>query len=272
MKNILKKMILMTLVMGVFISCDKEEEAILEGQGAVVVKLTDDPFPFNFVTEANIGVTKVELKNASGDYVVVYEGSSSYNMVGLTNGTTETVVTTNIEAGTFHEARITLNAASVSLSDGTAYEMNADADGSYTINIHPTLVVEEGDTSEVLIDLDINDSFSFQGPWLGDWIPNVANIIGCNFDADFRACDLDQTGRIEGSVSVSGTALEGAYVSIEVNGEVIATQTEANGSFTFIGVEEGTYSVSVETESNGSTSVDNIQVNGTGTASCTLNL
>lgn len=272
MTNLFKKLALVALVMGVFISCDKDEDTIPDGQGAVKVKLTDAPFPFSFVTEANVGVAKVELRNATGEYVVVFEGSSSYNMVGLTNGVTETVATANIEAGTYNQARVTLNAASVHLSDGTEFEMNSDAQGSYTVTIDPVLVVEEGDTSEVLFDLDINDSFQFQGAWIGNWIPNIASILGCNFDADFRVCDLDQTGEIEGTVTVSGTALENAYVSVEVNGEEIATQTEANGSFTFIGIEGGTYTVSVETEANGSMSVGNVQVSGTGTATCTLDL
>ena len=193
-------------------------------------------------------------------------------MVKLTNGSTKNVVTTNIKKGTYAEARITLNAASVKLSNDTSFDMNADAQGSYTISISPALEVEEGEASDILFDLDINDSFEFNGAWMGDWIPSVASILGCSFDADFRACDLDKTGKIEGTVTVSGETLENAYVYIEVNDQEIATQTEANGSFTFIGVAEGSYTVSVETEENGSTSVTNIQVSGTGTASCTLEL
>ena len=272
MKNLFKSVLIVAFTIVSFASCDKDENTIPEGQGEVKVKLTDDPFPFNFVTEANVGVAKVELRNATGEYVIVFEGSSSYNMVGLTNGTTETVATANIEAGTYYQARVTLNAASVHLSNGTEFEMTADAQGSYTIDIDPALIVEEGDTSEVLFDLDINDSFEFQGAWIGDWVPTIASILGCSFDPDFRVCDLDQTGEIEGSVTVSGTALENAYVSVEVNGEEIATQTEANGSFTFIGIEEGTYTVSVETEANGSMTVGNVQVSRTGVASCRLDL
>lgn len=257
--------------MGVFISCNKDEQTI-DSQGTVKVKLTDFPFPFDFVTEANLGVAKVELKNAAGDYVVVFEGSSNYDMTGLTNGNTETVASVNIEDGTYNQARITLDAASVHLSNGTEFQMNSDLQESYTVTINPALVVEENDTSEVLFDLDINDSFEFQGAWMGDWIPNIANILGCNFNADFRVCDLDKTGEIEGTVSVSGTPLAHAYVTVEVDGEQIATQTEADGSFTLIGISEGTYTVSVESESDGSTSVSNIQVTADGTATCTLDL
>ncbi|MCD6543144.1 MAG: DUF4382 domain-containing protein [Flavobacteriaceae bacterium] len=271
MKNLFKGLIITMLIAGGFISCNDDDD-IPSGQGTVTVKLTDDPFPFDFVTEANIGVAKVELKNAIGEYIVVFEGSSSFNMVGLTNGSTKNIVTTNIKKGTYSEARVTLNAASVKLSNGTSFNMNADAQKSYTVRINPALEVEEGDASDVLFDLDINDSFEFNGIWMGDWIPSITNIIGCSFDADFRACDLDRTGKIKGSVTVSGVALENAYVYIKVNNQEIATQTEANGSFAFIGITEGSYTVYVETEANGSTSVANIQVSGTGTASCTLEL
>ncbi len=271
MKKLFKKAIIVALVMGVFVSCNDDDD-IPSGQGTVTVKLTDDPFPFDFVTEANIGVAKVELKNAIGEYVVVFEGNSNFNMVGLTNGSTKNVVTTNIKKGTYQEARVTLNAASIKLSNGTSFDMNADAQRFYVVSISPVLEVEEGEASDILFDLDINDSFEFEGAWMGDWVPNVASILGCSFDAHFRACDLDKTGEIEGKVTVSGEALENAYVYIEVNGQEITTQTEANGSFTFIGIAEGSYTVSVETKENGSTSVTNIQVSGTRTASCTLEL
>jgi hypothetical protein len=273
MKNLVKKILIMTLFFGALISCDKDDESISEGHGAVKVKLTDDPFPFDFVAEANIGVAKVELQNTSGEYTTVFEGSTNFNMVGLTNGTTQTVATAELEPGTYNQVRVTLNAASVELSNGTSYDMNADAQGSYTVSISPALVIEEGDTSEFLLDLDINDSFTFQGIWIGQWVSTIADITGCNFSADFRACDLDQTGEIEGSVTVSGSgAVANAYVTIHVNGEEIATQTEADGSFTFIGIPEGTYTVEVETEVSGSAQVNNVQVNGTGTATCNVTI
>jgi len=273
MKKLLKfkKLVIVILVFGTLFSCN-DDDNIPSGEGAVTIKLTDAPFPFKFVSKANVGIAKVELKNASGEYVVVFEGNSSYNMVNLTNGTTKTVGNTNIKKGTYKNARITLNAASIELSNGTSYVMNSDAQGSYTVSISPALIVEEGNTSNILFDLDINDSYQFKGAWLGSWIPNIANITGCNFDADFRVCDLDQTGSIEGTVNASGTHEENAFVYINVNGKEIATHTKANGSFKFIGIKEGNYTVTAKSETNGTGSVSNVQVKGTGTATCTISL
>jgi hypothetical protein len=271
MKNLFKKIAVFILLIAVFASCNNDDD-IPSGEGAVSIKITDAPFPFEFVKKANVGIAKVELKNAKGEYAVVFEGNSNFNMVVLTNGSTKTVAKSNIKKGTYSEARITLNAASVQLSNGTNYDLNTDAQGSYTFSVNPALVVEEGGTSNILFDLDVNESFTFQGSWFGQWVHNIANITGCGFHADFRVCDLDQTGSIEGKVTVNGTPVKNAYVYVSVNGKKIATHTKADGTYKFIGIKEGSYTVTVKTEADGSASASNVQVKGTGTATCTLKL
>jgi len=271
MKNLLRKTVLFVFLVVAFSSCNDDDD-IPSGKGAVTIKITDAPFPFKFVKKANIGIEKVELKDAKGDYVVVFEGNSNFNMVDLTNGSTKTVAQTNIEKGTYSEARITLNTASIQLSNGTNYELNADAQGSYTYNINPAFIVEEGNSSKILFDLDVNQSFKFQGSWFGQWIHDITHITGCDFQPEFRICDLDQTGAIQGKVTKNGSPMEYTYVYITVNGRKIATHTKADGSYKFIGIKEGNYTVSVKTETDGSTSVSNIRVKGTGTATCTLEL
>ncbi len=276
MNNTLKKFIVLTLLITAIISCKDDNEGIPDGQGEVKVSLTDGPFPFNFVTEANIGVAKIELKTATGDYVTVFQGSADYNMVGLTNGATAEVEVANIEAGTYVEARVTLDAASVHLSDDTVFTMNTEASASaYTVTIDPALVVEEGESSEILFDLDINDSFQF-GMFGGfpftDWVASVGLIDNCNFDAQFRVCDLDQTGEITGTVTVGGATVENCSVYINVNGDSIYTHTESNGSFTFIGVENGTYTVYASTESGGNAQVGEVTVSNNGTATCSVEI
>jgi len=275
MKNMIKKFIILSLLIATIISCKDDTDGIPDGQGEVKVKLTDGPFPFNFVSEANIGVAKIELKTTDGIYVTVFQGSADYNMVGLTNGATAEVEVANIESGTYVEARVTLDAASVHLSNGNEFSMNAEASANaYTVAIDPALVVEEGETSEILFDLDINDSFQFNSVFGGvpfsDWVPSIDFIGSCGFDADFRVCDLDQTGGITGSITEDGVAVENAEVFISIDGENIYTHTEADGSFAFIGVENGTYTVYATTSTGDSTQVAEIVVSNAGTASCSL--
>ena len=272
MKNLMKKIMVLALALVVFTSCDDDNDTIPDGQGKVKVTLTDAPFPFEFVTKANVGVAKVELKTSNGDYVVVYDGSVSYNMVELTNGVTAEVGTTNIETGTYGQARVTLNSASVNLSNGTEYNLDSEATANtYTVSIEPELVVEQDAFSEVLFDLDINESFSFYGSGAGnlfDWITSVDWIEGCNFNPHFRVCDRNQTGEISGTVNADDA--ENAQVYVSINGKEVYTHAKADGSFTFIGVNPGTYTVHVKTKHGGSANASDITVTAGSTTTCTV--
>ncbi len=275
MKKAIKLFVLSLLFGSVFIACSSDDDNPnnSDNKGDVKVKITDSVFPFNFVTQANVGVAKVELKNQDGNYVTVFEGSSEYNMVNLTNGETETVADTNIETGTYTEAKVTLNDASVHLSNGTTFDLASDAQGTYNVTIDPPLVVEDDEDSDVLLDLDLNHSFQFSTNIFMDWITDIANIAGCDFNAHFRACDLDQTGKIEGSVKTSnGDSIANALVTINVNGDQVSTLSDSDGEFTFIGVKEGDYTVHVETQNNGETDVQNVHVAVDSTANATVTL
>jgi len=278
MKTIFKKFILLSLLVLVIISCEKDNDTIPDGQGEVKTSITDGPFPFSFVTSANIGVTKVEVKTATGEYVTLFEGSASYNMVDLTNGATAEVETSNIEAGTYTQARVTVASASIMFESGEGFdssELGGGASGTYTIEIEPALIVEEGESSEILFDLDLGESFTFFGIGgisLPEWVLSSGMIWRCDFNPHFRVCDRDRTGSISGIVTDEGVSVENANVHIIVDGEIVSTHTESNGTYTFIGVEEGTYIVYVSTADGASVSVEGISVSGTGNASCNITL
>jgi len=275
MKNVIKNLVILSAIIFAFASCNSDDSS--NNTGTVKVQLTDAVFPFNFVTEANVAVAKVELKTENGEFTTVFEasenGSATYNMVTLTNGTTAQVESTSLENGTYTEARVTLSDANIHLSNNTNYNANIDANTQTTVTINPPLVVEIGQDSNILFDLDLQNSFSFLGngnlPWM-NWINSITDITGCSFTPHFRVCDLDQTGAIGGAVSVSGANIENADVSIQVDGATVHTHLEADGSFKFIGVRNGTYAVSVETENNGSTTENNIVVSNNATTTCSL--
>ena len=274
MKNKMKNFIVLVFFVTAIISCNKDEEVgIPDGQGSVKTSITDGPFPFSFVTEANVGVTKVEVKTETGEYVVLFEGSHSYNMVNLTNGATAEVGTLNIEAGTYKTARITVGNASVAYEGGGSHTATIGAHTT-VVSIEPALIVEEGESSEVLFDVDLGRSFSFgglMGGMLPEWISSSSFIGSCAFNPHVRVCDYDRTGRINGTLTVGGANYENAHIYCNVNGENISTHTRANGSFSFIGVPEGTYTVHVTTVDN---DVDELEVtvSGTGIAPCNFTI
>ena len=280
MKNLLKKLVLLTLLVSVFaISCKKDGEGDEEKQGDVTVQLTDAPFPFEFVAEANISIAKVELKNSEGNYITVFEASGgtsvTYNLLDYSNGETANVDTNKLDIGTYTHAKITFAGATVKMN-GSIYEgegedtifsdLGASTEGSYEYEILPALVVEEGETSNVLIDIDVNGSFSFSSGGLpfGDWINFITQITSCSFNPEVRVCDLDHTGVITGEVTVSGEEAENANVTITKDGKILASHTKSDGSYTFIGVSSGTYQVSVTVKDEGTIKKD-VTVTGTET-------
>lgn len=276
MTNLLKKLVLLTLLISVVYSCTEEDQDT-KAKADVTVKLTDAPFPFAFVSEANIGIAKIELKNEDGDYVTLYEttASTSYNLLDYTNGATASVATNSIEVGTYSHAKVTLGGASVkmngSINDGgtedTLFDFNAEATGSYEVAIFPQLEVEEGEQSNILFDVDVNKTYAFTTSNIlpGGWFGFITQITGCNFDPSIRVCDLDKTGEITGTITVDGANTENAHVSVDVHGEIISAHTKADGTYTFIGINEGNYQLEISVV-NEDTQRINVTVSGTDTA------
>lgn len=272
MKNLVKNLLVILVIIFLFSSCNSDDKS--ETESTVKVVLTDGPFPFDVVTQANVEMTKIELKNENGIYITVFEGSGNYNMVNLTNGVTADVETNVLEPGTYSEAKITFNAANVQFFNGVSFQANVNTNSAHVVSISPALVVEEGQTSEILLDLDLDNSFEFLNLLdlpISGWISSIDFISGCNFQPQLRACDYNQTGEIIGTVQVGGELFANADVSIEIDGDVIHTHSEADGTFKFIGVKEGAYTVTVDTENVGSVQ-EEVVVQGTGTSNCTITI
>jgi hypothetical protein len=245
--------------------------------GDVSVKLTDAAFPFDFVSQANVGITKIEFKNSKGEYVTVFETSNnrSYNILDYTNGNTATVENNTLPVGTYTHSRVTFGNASVNMNGSTTgsggnsiFNFNNLPQKTYEVACYPVLDVEDAGNSDVLIDIDANKTFQFQSNgFFGNWINLITNITGCSYTPAFRVCDLNKTGKITGNVTSKGQNIKNAFVTVTVGNNEIATHTETNGTYAFIGIPEGNYTVKVELD-NGNVSSQSVTVGGTNTAAC----
>ncbi|NPA45752.1 MAG: DUF4382 domain-containing protein [Chlorobi bacterium] len=279
MKNQWFKTALMAFMFAIVLTgCKKENE-----NGNVDVQLTDDPFPLSFVSEANIGFSKIEIRNEeTGEYYTVFEGNSTYNVAALNNGATASVTTQSVPQGTYDEIRITIDGVSIKLTDGR--ELDAQISGSIEANskIYPALEVSNGGDASLLIDMDLADSFDFatQGI-INNIITSVTQILNiAGFDPDIRAAATEGTGIISGTVTdTQGNVYANATVELEtgldLNGDgeadTITTLTDATGSFKFLAVPEGSYQVEVEAE-DGTELVSDGQVTVTAGAEVTVNV
>ncbi len=250
----MKKVVVVLLALiGLFqlTSCKKNKD------GHVSVQLTDDPFPAQFVAEVNVNITKVELRNAdTEEYVTVFEGNGTYNMVNLTNGATAEVSASDIPAGTYDKARITWNGVTVKLTDGRSFDFSAGANASTEAEIKPELSVSAGADEEVLLDLDLAESLDLAGNFINDIISNITQITGIDeFDPDFRVVPLSATGDIEGTVQLSDQSIEaGATVKVEYDTDGdnqpddVSTIANAQGHFVIKGLPAGTYEITAEAQ------------------------
>jgi uncharacterized protein (DUF2141 family) len=260
-KLTLKVLALLILFGGLMTGCKKDQD-----ESQVAVKVTDAPFPMPFVSEANIGITKIELRNTNGDYVTVFNGNTSVNLVNYTNGATAEVAVQTVPAGTYNQVKITMGDVSVKLTDNRTFDITATANHSFTQNINPELEVANDTKSDLLIDIDLSESFEFTG--ITGWVRNVLDITGIDhFEPDFRAVNLSQTGNISGQVvDANGNPVANAmvYVSYNYNNdgqdEDVSTIAKADGTFKIIGLPQGNYNVEASADNNLDGDISNVSV------------
>ena len=265
MKTIMKSLLLMLLVTLTITSCKKDEKSDENKQ--LAVKVTDGPFPYQFATEANIGFSKIELRNkATGDYVTVFEGNSKVNMVDYRNGNSTEITKKAVPAGTYDQVRVTISSADVKLSNNETFNAGLTTAQSVTSPIKPELVITNDDADTLLLDIDLSDSFVFDG--FMNWITDITNITGIqSFNADVRAANLSETGSISGKITdANGSTVTNAevYLLTDYNddgiNEKVISVTDDNGNYKFVGLEQGSYIVHCVTPQQHSGVASNVQV------------
>ncbi len=264
MKTTIKTMMLLMALILSLTACDKDDNT-----GTVEVKVTDAPFPFKFVNEAKVKIAKIELKNTDGQYVTVFEGNSAVNLVNYRNGATANIAVQSIPEGTYKSVKVTVDGAEVKLANGTSFNVDATENATVETMIYPELKIENGQEEQILMDVDLSDSFVFQGSFLGGWIHSITEITGiASFNPDIRVANLSATGAVSGIVKdENGNPVADAevYIKFDYNGDgvpdKVSTVTEEDGSFKIIGLPEASYTLTVETEHETVTETVNVEVN-----------
>lgn len=231
-----------------FSSCTKDTS---EGNGRIVVKVTDDPFNINYVESATVTITKVEIRksgNPEGNPFIILPGEpKTFNLLELRNGVTEDLIDLEIPEGSYDLIRLYVDEASLKLKDRADEYTVKVPGGSQTgikIFITPGLEVKGGLTSELILDFDLARSFVMRGN-----LDSPAGINGFNFKPVIRATNNSTAGRVEGLVTDTLDARIGnAKVWISQDTIAATAFTDTLGRYAFIGVPEGIYSISAVKE------------------------
>lgn len=227
----------------VFAGCDKTND----GNGRLVVNITDAPFPIDMVESAEVTITKLEIRKA-GDgisdecpFMVIWEGSETFNLLDLRNGVVAELLDLEIPADEYDLLRLYFDEASLKVKDGDNYTVKVPS-GSQTgikIFISPVLVVEGGLTTEMILDFDLSNSFVMQGN-----MNSPAGIKGFHFKPVIRAVNNSKAGRLEGKVtSKDGVKIKEASITVKQDTVVATAVADTMGYYAILGLSSGSYSV-----------------------------
>ena len=260
------------------IGCSSDENN--SDTGRLIVQLTDAPFPYDLIAEANVTVFKIEARHKSDDndemmedsemegeamseneeggnpFITLMEEEIDVNLLELTNGITETLADVEVPVGTYDLVRVYVKGVNLLLNDGTEYDLKvpSGAQTGIKVFIDPPIAVEGGFTGELLLDFDVSRSFIKRG-----------NSGAFNFKPVIKASNLATSGSISGTVTTLQEAtpvgLADATVTLFAADTVnTTTSTDASGMYMFLGVQGGTYDVMVELEGYGPQTTEGVNV------------
>lgn len=254
------KLVFTSILSMVFLlfGCSDNNDTANGSTGTLSIQLTDAPFLYDMVAEANVTIFKIDARykgavetdsvSADGNsFITLSEEEVPINLLELTNGITENLVNLEVPAGTYDLVRVYVKGVNVILNDGTVYDLNVPS-GEQTgikVFIQPGLVVQGGLSSDLLLDFDVSKSFVAKG--------GRNNLSGFNFKPVIKASNLATAGTLKGLVTTTedniSVGLEGAQVSVIVADTINTTTfSDIDGRFVIMGLQEGSYDLLVALE------------------------
>lgn len=265
--------LLMAMALIIMSCSDGEGSGSAEGTGTLSVQLTDAPFPYELVAEANVTVYKVEARQVDNDddsaddmnddssddtddssdddnypFITLMEDEIDVNLLELTNGLTQQLAEIDVPAGSYDLIRVYVKGVNVVLTDGTVYDLkvpSGDASG-IKVFVDPAITVTSGLSSDLLLDFDVSKSFVAKGN-----LNTPAGLNGFNFKPVIKASNSSTAGTLSGNVSTVeeevAVALEGAQISVFAADTLNTTSfSDVDGNYAILGLEAGMYEVVAE--------------------------
>jgi hypothetical protein len=225
------------------------------------VLLTDSPFPSGLVDRVEVYVSQIAASMTADTlpeaqrWVIIDEPRRRYDFLALQRGETDTGGVGQLETGTYHAVRMTVNGDSsrVVLHDGRTAHVRWPAAGEFIV---PAVLEQpfgmSGGGVTLVLDLDLGRSLAY----------NVDPLFDFVFQPALRAVRADSTGRLTGTVlgdPGGGGALQpiadaivtvyrGSAVATPATWWVVATaRTDAGGAYTVGFLPPGSYIVQFET-------------------------
>lgn len=254
-------------------ACD--EATSPDGTGQFSVALTDAPSAM--FSEATVDIGAIQLVGEASGPITLTQDGGVHDLLDLQNGVMADLATLDIEAGTYHQLRLIVESAEVTLaegyefSDGTTTRSLFVPSGAQTgvkVNLrHAENTSEEsggveissGETILVVLDMDVERNFVLQGDPDGP-----EGLLDVLFTPLVRASVEDVAGSISGTVTYTSAtpADETEFASVEavldestlleeMQTSTATTTAGADGSYKLWFLSPGTYDVSASANIGG---------------------
>lgn len=223
------------------------------GMGTLEVKLHDAPADYD---EVNVFIERVEVNNSTNDeqgWQVISEPNQQYDLLELSNGVFEMIGEAELEEGLYPQIRLILSSDNNSVVvDGETHALTIPSGSETGVKLNVNAEIQEGIVYTLLLDFDALQSVVETGS------ATSPNYI---LKPVVRATNEALTGNIGGTVS----PIEARAAVFAIAGEDTLSTTyadEESGEFLLVGLEGGSYDVSVEAREDGYDSeyIENVEV------------
>ncbi|MFZ7132907.1 MAG: DUF4382 domain-containing protein [Eubacteriales bacterium] len=228
-----------------FTACDINDNTSSGEKGRINIHITDAPFPIELIASTSVTIDKVEIRKRSEEdsteFILLSEEEMVIDLMELTNGITEQLASAELEAGNYDLIRLHVVDATVTLNSGLDFDLKIPSGSAsgLKVKIQPEFYLEEGQTSDILLDFDVSRSFVVKG--------SLNNIKGFNFKPVVRGVYMGAAGRIEGNVTdTSGVVLEDAMIKAWLSNiafgdsiDYVSSFSDELGDYKIIGLVEG---------------------------------
>lgn len=224
----------MLLALVLFAGCGTDSNS---GTGTMEVRLHDAPAMYDSV---KVFVESVEVNRQEDPegWITISEPQQTFDLLQLRNGAYEVLGEAELEAGTYHQIRLTLSRDGHRVViDGQPHDMFVPSGTETGIKLEVNAEISEGIEYILLLDFDASRSVVQAGQNNSQLEYLLQPVI--------RATNQAVTGNIEGTIDPPESE---ALVEAIANSETVASAyaNTDDGYFQLVGLEEGTYTISIE--------------------------
>ena len=210
-------------------SCSDESTAPNEGNGRIKMYMVDAPADYDSI---NIVVERVEVHKADngeeGEWIVINNGTQTYNLLDLRNGASVVLGDTMLAAGHYTQIRLIIGAGSYIVVNGITYPLEIPSGMQTGVKLIHGFNIQAGVVYELVLDFDAEKSIVITGT--GDY----------SLKPTIRVVAMALSGSISGIV-LPPDVLTSVWTASGT--DTITTYSDIIGAFKLMALLEGTYDV-----------------------------